>query len=181
MSGYDPHAGWTHFTPLKLGRYFRAVDGQSNILDTRLDDSGLDWYRDVAGGIHVHCDDGRLWEVLSGLPATRSSARPDDPLDAQEWINVTDVGQVMEPPLPTSTVLRYLREEGLLLRVDGKDVPSPAAEGLFEERLITTGSGRFGSDAVGKTQRRWSYEVLARIRRRALNDVDNSSPVIPSS
>lgn len=170
MSGYDPSTGWTHFTPLKVDRYFRAIEGQSNSLQERLVATALDWYWDASGGIHVHCDDGRLWEILSGLPATRSSARPGYPLDEREWISVTDLGEVVEPPLASSTVLRCLREEGLLVRVDGRDVPSPAAEGLFRERPIEAGSGRFRRDSAGKLQRLWSYEVLTRLRTRLAAD-----------
>lgn len=172
MSGYNPQTGWTHFTPTKASRFWRRVDGQPDNLDARLDATGLDWYYDATGGIHVRCDDGRLWNILSGMPATRTSASPDDPADQTEWVSVTDIGAaVAVPALGTSTVLRLLRDEGLLHRVDGKDQPTEAASGLFDERPVgdNNHAARFPRKP-GAVQRRWAYPVLARLRDRAIRE-----------
>lgn len=167
MSGYDPQTGWTHFTSTKVRRYLRHIDGQSDDLDARLSTSGLDWYWDAHGGLHVCCDDGKLWEILSGRPATFSSATETDPRDKEEWINVTDIGAALAtPPLATSSVLRLLREAGLLQRIDGRDVPTEAAQGLFDERAVGGNwSSRFrGRTKANAVQRRWTYRVLVMLR-----------------
>jgi hypothetical protein len=169
MSGYNPITGWTHFTATKVQRYYRRVEGRADDLDERIAATGIDYYWDASGGLHVHCDDGRLWEILSGQPATFTSASPADPRDHEEWINVTDIGATLAtPPLAVSTVLRLLREEGLLRRVDGRDVPTEAARGLFEEREVGDNwSSRFQrGPKPGVIQRRWSYQVLSRLRTR---------------
>jgi hypothetical protein len=169
MSGYDPHTGWTHFTSTKVSRYHRAIEGQPDDLTARLNAIGADWYCDASGGLHVRCDDGQLWEILSGKPSTFTSATETDPKDEEEWINVTDIGAALAvPPLGTSTVLRLLREAGLLQRKDGRDVPTEAAVGLFEERPVEGHrASRFPSrPSPGAVQRRWAYRVLVMLRER---------------
>lgn len=169
MSGYDPRTGWTHFTSTKVSRYYRIIEGHPDEIDARLNAIGADWYWDASGGLHVRYDDGRLWEILSGRPATFASATENDPKDAEEWINVTDIGAALaEPPLGTSTVLRLLREAGLLSRKEGRDAPTDAARGLFEERPVEGHeASRFASrPGSSRVQRRWSYKVLVILRER---------------
>lgn len=169
MSGYNPRTGWTHFTSTKVSRYYRTIDGQPDDLEERLTAIGADWYWDASGGLHVRCDDGRLWEILSGKPSTFTSATETDPKDEEEWINVTDIGVALaEPPLGTSTVLRLLREAGLLARKEGRDVPTEAALGLFDERPVAGHqASRFAARPGASTvQRRWAYRVLVMLRQK---------------
>lgn len=169
MSGYDPRTGWTHFTSTKVSRYHRRVDGQPDELDERLAATGLDSFWDAAGGLHVRCDDGRLWEILSGQPATFSSATPKDPKNETEWLTATDVGAALaDPPLPPATVLRLLREAGFLQRSDGRDVVTKKADGLFEERSLGDNwSSRFnekGKAAAEAVQRRSAFKVVEELQ-----------------
>ncbi len=62
--------GWTHFTPTKVRRYFRHVEGKSFQLEERMDASGVEWRLDRVGGLHALCTQGELWTILSGKPAT---------------------------------------------------------------------------------------------------------------
>jgi len=174
MSGYDPRTGWTHFTSSKVSRYHRAVDGQPEDLDERLGATNLDWYWDASGGLHVHCDDGRLWEILSGQPSTFSSAAPADPKNEPEWLSVTDMGAALaNPPLASSTVLKLLRQAGLLQRTEGRDVPTERAHGLYEERPAAAHwASRYPQPKPGAVQRRWVYDVLVQLRQR--NDDDGA-------
>jgi hypothetical protein len=114
--------------------------------------------------LHVNCTEGELWTLLSGQPdSIRTDQRPDAEL-SPEWISMTDLGAIWSPPLATSSVAKLLREEGLLHTVKGKTVPTEAAEGLYHEREAES-TGRFPSQP-GAIQRRWSYEVLERLRLR---------------
>jgi hypothetical protein len=172
MSGFDPATGWTHFTPTKVARYARSVQGRSNEVDVRLSQLDLEYYWDAVGGLHAHCAEGRLWEILSGQPDTFPPSQVLAGTECeQEWISVTDLGAVTHPPLGTSTVLKLLRDEGLIARVHGNDVPTDAAKGLYQEREATS-TGRFPS-APGAVQRRWSYRVLTRLRRRSSDNDAN--------
>lgn len=172
MSGYDPRTGWTHFTSTKVGRYHRPVEGQPEDLDGRLAATGLDWYWDASGGVHVHCDDARLWEILSGQASTFSSATPGDPKDEPEWLSVTDIGAALaNPPLASSTVLRLLRETGLLQRKEGRDLPTERARGLYEERpAVEHQASRYPQPKPGAVQRRWAYDVLEQLRGLSQDD-----------
>ncbi len=165
MSGYNVLTGWTHFTGTKVDRYYRDIPEWFESIEARCEDAEVPYFWDATGGLHAGCSEGRLWELLSGRPATRGLGDPEDVDPTQlEFISVTDLGAVVSPPLPTSTVLKVLREEGLLARVGRTDVPTEAARGLFEEREAEPTS-RFPSKE-GSIQRRWSYEVLLRLRGR---------------
>jgi hypothetical protein len=166
MSGFNPATGWTHFTPTKVTRYWRSVDGQPDRIDGRLTDLGLPFYWDASGGLHAHCTEGRLWEILSGRPDTRQSSDSSvsDSYEP-EWISITDLGAAFATPLATSTVLKLLRQEGLLERTNGRDIPTTAAVGLYEERTAIP-TGRFKSEP-GAIQRRWAYNVLVQLRKLA--------------
>jgi hypothetical protein len=125
---------------------------------------GLPHHWDASGGLHVNCTEGELWTLLSGQPdSIRTDQRPNAGL-SPEWISITDLGAIWSPPLATSSVAKLLREEGLLHTVKGKTVPTEAAEGLYDEREAES-TVRFPSKP-GAIQRRWSYEVLERLRLR---------------
>jgi len=156
--------GWSHFTSTKVRRYTRSISGQPGDVGERLAAAGLDWYWDAVGGLHAHCDEARLWEILSGEPAAFGVAAADAVGGEPEWISVTDIGAIADPPMKSSTVLALLRKEGLLKRVAGKDVPTEAARGLYAERDVSESrSSRFPPSA-NTVQRRWQYAVLARLR-----------------
>lgn len=161
MSGYDSATGWTHWTPTKWRRYWRSIDGAPDLVEDRLEATEVAYYWDASGGLHALCDEARLWELLSGEPATRG--HDTSPGSATEWLSVTDIGANFDPPLGSSAVLARLRRAGLLERVDGHDQPSAAAEGLFEERPASA-TGRFPSKP-GAVQRRWAFAVLEQLRR----------------
>jgi len=126
----------------------------------------LEWYWGVSGELHAHCDDALLWTVLSGRPPAFSSSSPDDPCDQPEWIKVSDLGAVTDPPMGTSTVLAKLRRTGYLERVDGKDQPTERARGHFIERPVDVHSSRYPV-REGAVQRLWSYDVLIEPRATA--------------
>lgn len=159
-SGYDGRTGWTHCTPSKVQRYHRRVEGQADVLDERLRTAGVDHYWDQSGGLHVHCDEGRLWELLSGDPSTWGKA--EEVGYETEWVSVTDIGENLDPHRSASAVLAELRRAGLLERRGGKDTPTTGAEGLYEERPAEP-TGRFPSKP-GAVQRRWAFSVLQQLR-----------------
>jgi hypothetical protein len=171
MSGYDDRTGFTHFTGTKIHRYWRPVPGLPDDPEERLAATGLPWYRDAHGGLHVRCDSGRLWTILSGLP---SRDPPEPPVtDPQtEWLNVTNIGANLGPPsLAPSSVAKLLRRAGLLKRANGKDLPTDAATGLYHERLLGEDgwSSAFPQKSgepppPDKLQRLWAFEVIALLK-----------------
>jgi hypothetical protein len=167
MSGYNSATGWTHFTPTKWQRYFRGSDDRPLGVEARLIEVQRDYYWDAVDGLHVRCDEADLWEILSGEPATWGRESPCVAPET-EWLSVTDIGANFKPRRSASAVLAMLRRAGLLERIDGKDAPTPAARGLFEERDVQSGSARFPA-RPGAKQRRWAYAVLA-ILRDSAND-----------
>ncbi|MAT06402.1 MAG: hypothetical protein CL424_15295 [Acidimicrobiaceae bacterium] len=159
---FDPATGWTRLLANQVARYARRVDGRPDSVDERLEASGVDYYWDVYGGLHARCTSGRLWELLSGQPS-KYDDEVSEPTDT-EWIRVTDLGAVFEPVASTSTVLKLLREEGLLERRDRKDWPTQAAAGLYIEIEPVPAAGI--PQRPGAVQRLWSYEVVVRLRAR---------------
>jgi hypothetical protein len=171
MSGYDDQTGLTQFTGTKIRRYWRPIEGQPDDPEERLAATGLDWFRDAHGGLCVRCDPGRLWTILSGLPSRES---PEPPVtDPQtEWLNVTTIGVNLGPPsLAPSSVAKLLRHAGLLQRVNGKDVPTGSAKGLYHERPL----GQDGWSSAfppknsepppsDRVQRLWAFEVIALLK-----------------
>ncbi len=164
MGEFDPRTGWTELSAGQVRRYHRALPDRPVSIDDRLVAAGLDYYWDVYGGLHTRTTQGVVWELLSGRPDTRPPV-PQPPPRAQEWITITDLGMVFDPPAAPNTVLQLLCEEGLVERVGGHYEPTAAAEGLYVERRPEQ-SLRF-AHLPRSTQRRWSYEVLARLRARA--------------
>lgn len=167
LSGYDPATGWTHFTPMKWHRYLRPIEGQPLDIEDRLTAARRDYYWDAANGLHVRCDESDLWEILSGQPATWGRESPPVAPKA-EWLSVSDIGANFDPPKSASAVLALLRRTGFLERIDGKDVPTQAALGLFEERDIERGTARFPA-RPGARQRRWAFPVLATLRKHVID------------
>ncbi len=160
MSGYDSKTGWTHFTPSKWRRYIRSAIGSRSEIETLFDGAKVEFYWDASDGIHAHCDEAFLWEILSGEPAIFGVR--GDPLEQTEWLSVTDLGANFVPPRASSTVLASLRRIGMLERIEGKDVPTSNAQGLYEERLAGE-TVRFES-RPGAIQRRWAFAVLQLLR-----------------
>lgn len=168
---YEPSTGWTRLTGRQVGRYARVVEDLPNDLDERLVASGLDHYWDTYGSLHARCMPSELWVLLSGQPSRFDDPDPSEPTE-QQWISVTELGAVFTPVAATSSVLKLLREEGLLERKDGKDYPTPEAEGLYMERLAAPAGGR--ELKPGTVQRLWSYEVLVRLRARRPATADDT-------
>ncbi len=164
MKDFDPSTGWTELNAGQVRRYYRALPDRPDSIDERLVAAGHDFYWDVYGGLHTRTTQGVIWELLSGQPDTRPPEHHPPPR-AQEWITITDLGMVFDPPASPSTVLQLLCEEGLVERVDGHYEPTAAAEGHHIERPPEP-SLRF-SHLPRSNQRRWSYEVLTRLRARA--------------
>jgi hypothetical protein len=167
---YEPSTGWTRLTGRQVERYARRVDGLSDDLDERLDVSGLAHYWDTHGNLHARCMPGELWVLLNGEQSRFDDPDPTEPVD-QQWISVTDLGAVFDPAAPPSTVLKMLREEGLLERFAGKDRPTPQADGLYMERPASPVAGR--DLKPGAVQRLWSYDVLVKLRARRVATADN--------
>jgi hypothetical protein len=147
-----------------INRYSRHVAGESDDIEVRIKQRGLDHYWDASGGLHVRCTQGELWTMLSGEVDTIFTEQGPDEETQPEWISVLDLGAIWSPPLPTSSVLKLLRDEGLLKAQGRRSVPTEAASGLYEEREAVA-SSQFPS-TPGAVQRRWSYEVVERLRER---------------
>jgi len=156
MSGYDDKTGWTHFTTSKWHRYIRSEIVSRSEIETRFDGAEVEFYWDASDGIHAHCDEAFLWEILSGEPAVFGVR--SDPQEQTEWLSVTDLGANFVPPRASSTVLASLRRIGMLERTNGKNVPTSKAQGLYEERPAGE-TVRFES-RPGAIQRRWAFAVL---------------------
>jgi hypothetical protein len=159
MSGYNPTTGWSHLTPSKLSRYLRPAEDGALDLASRFAVEGVELYWDAYGGLHVHCDEGRAWELLSGQPNTREVPPPGEGV---EWISVSDMGSNFDPPLASATVLALLRKAGYLERHNGVDRPSAKAAGLYKE-VAGGPAGRFPSTPTG-TRRLWAFEILESLR-----------------
>jgi len=171
---YNSETGWTRLTNSQLYRYFRSVEGRSDQVERRIEDAHLDYYWDSYGGLHARCSSDGLWELLSGWPGTFGDPVLDETATEPEWISVTDLGAVFTPAAATSTVLKLLREEGLLERLGGKDFPTAAAIGLYSETEAQPTS-RF-EHRPGAIQRRWAYDVVARLRARR-SEIENSGAI----
>lgn len=160
MSGYDSETGWTHFTPSKWKRYLQRGISSREEVEAIFEMAAVEFYWDASDGIHAHCDEGSLWQILSGEPAVWGER--NDSQHQTEWISVTDLGANFDPPKATNTVLALLRRIGLLDRSAGKDIPSLKANGLYQERSAGE-SVRF-MNKPGAIQRRWAYEVLGMLK-----------------
>jgi hypothetical protein len=147
-------------------RYYRKVEGWSDDVNERLEDSGLDWYRDRGLSLVARCDPARLSEVLSGEPLAPEEPLPQNP--EPQWLSLADLNTaVVGFTAPSSEATKMLRAAGLLARREGKDVPTPAARGLYLERPMKM---KYGRPREGAVQRLWAFEVVRLLR--ALPDED---------
>jgi hypothetical protein len=171
VSGYDEATGWTSFTETRWRRYFNRLpndveaDHPMPIVFDRCRRAALDYYLGAANTLFVRCGPGRLWTLLSGLPSnTEDPAPPEEP--ATQWLSVTDIGVALtDPPLPTSSVKRLLRQVGFLQRIDGEDVPTDLGRGLLHERPAVRATAYAATWRPGIVQRVWSYAALEALRR----------------
>jgi hypothetical protein len=158
VARYDAETGWT-WMPEWLG-YFRKVEGWSDDVYERLDDSDIDWYLDRRMSLVGRCDPARLSDVLAGEPLAPEEPVPENP--RTQWLSHADLAMaVTRFTSDPSSALKMLRAAGLLVREDGKDVPTPAARGLYFERPMKTKYGRLRPGAM--QQRLWAFEVVRRL------------------
>lgn len=164
VASYDYETGWTRMP--EWFRYVRKVDGASDDVFERLDEAGIDWYLDRHKSLVGRCDPARLSDVLAGEPLAPEEPVPENP--RTQWLSHADLAMAVRRfTSDPSSALKMLRTAGLLVREDGKDVPTPAARGLYFERSMKT---RYGRPLPGAVQRLWAFDVVGRLN--ALSDKD---------
>ena len=154
MSGFNPKTGWCHFTPMKWGKYFREIEGQSEHIEARFVQRNIPFYWDRAKGLHAKCTDGQMWEILSGRESTWSSAMPDENLLEPEYLVVTDLGCNLKPALSPIKTNRLLKEFDYQEKLEGVWKPTETGKDFC---LVCQGQGgRYGSE----TYLKWRFEMI---------------------
>ncbi len=157
----DVNDGWPFLQYRQVERYARGRFESWGHLEQQLAGAGLD-YHFTEHGLAARCSGDALYEFISGRPGRfdNGAGEPDQP----HWIRITDLGYVFTPPVPPATVAKLLRQEGLLERVDGRDVPTELAAGHYTERTPEQ-AVRFEA-RPGAVQRLWDYSIVQLLRTR---------------
>lgn len=163
MSGYDSSTGWCHFTPTKVNRYYRQINGKPDDIQERFVKANIPFYYDRSGGIHGQCCDGQMWTILSGRPSTWSSKESDDGKE-QEYLVISDIAANLTPKTSPTKVNRLLESMGYQTKTaKGWKVTSQGKK-LSKEFESSTSYSK--SDA--KTFLKWQFAMIQTVQQKLL-------------